>query len=175
MRAAGGWPTVGLHCRRYPPHMIVSDEQIEELVAEPKPSVGLASLLPQTVKGKHREARIDVVGDSGSSFRLLVRQAILDPDDFSVILGYEPPSSTAIFRLRRHNGSSHDHPNQIERTLVTGFHVHIATERYQAAGFKEDGYAEATNSYSDLPGAIRHMLDVANFEPPTQTSLPLSV
>jgi hypothetical protein len=37
---------------------------------------------------------------------------------------------------------------------VTGFHVHVATERYQAAGFKEDSYAEATNSYIDLPGAI---------------------
>jgi hypothetical protein len=58
---------------------------------------------------------------------------------------------------------------------VTGFHVHVATERYQAAGFKEDSYAEATNSYIDLPGAIRHMLNVANFEPPAQTSLPMSV
>jgi hypothetical protein len=105
----------------------------------------------------------------------MVRQAILDPDDFSVILGYEPPSSTAIFRLRRHNGPSHDHPNQLEGTLVTGFDVHMATERYQGAGFKEDGYAETTNLYSDLPGAIRHMLSVANFEPPAQTSLPLSV
>jgi hypothetical protein len=155
--------------------MILSDEQIEELVAEPKPTASLASLLPQTVKGRHREARIDVVGSFGSVFRLIVRQAILDPDDFSVILGYERASSTAIFRLRRHNGSSHDHPNRLEATLVTGFHAHVATERYQAAGFKEDGYAEATNSYSDLPGAIRHMLSVANFEPPTQTSLPLSV
>jgi hypothetical protein len=155
--------------------MILSDAQIGDLVAEPKPATTLASLIPQTRKGMHREARVDLVGRSDSAFRLMVRQATLDPDDFSVILAYEPASSTAIFRLRRHNGSSHDHSNRIEGTLVTGFHVHVATERYQAAGFKEDGYAQATNSYGNLPGAIQQMLDVANFEPPAQTSLPLPV
>lgn len=153
--------------------MVLRDDQIQALVAERKPVVSPAGLLPQTVKGKHREAKAEVTGAAGSIFVVIVRQAVLDPSDFSVILGYEPPSSTAIFRLRRHNGSSHDHPNRLEGTVVTGFHVHLATERYQAAGFKEDGYAEPTNSYSDLPGAIRHMLQIANFEPPPQTSLPI--
>lgn len=78
-----------------------------------------------------------------------------------------------MFLLRRHNGNSHDHPNRIEATIVRGFHVHLATERYQVAGYKEDGYAAPTNAYGDLAGAIREMLSIANFEPPARESLPI--
>lgn len=153
--------------------MVLRDDQIQSLVAEHKSAVAPAALLPLSTKGKHREAKVEVSGAAGSAFVVIVRQAVLDPLDFSVILGYEPLSSNVIFRLLRTNGSSHDHPNRLEGTVITGFHIHLATERYQAAGFKEDGYAESTNSYSDLPGAIRHMLQIANFEPPPQTSLPI--
>jgi hypothetical protein len=153
--------------------MILDDAQIVALIDEPKPTVEPASLTPTTRKGSHREAQGSITTVKGSSFRLIVRQSTLDPLDFSVILGYELPETTRVFRLRRHNGNSHDHPNRIEQTVARGFHVHLATERYQLAGYEEDGYAETTNSYSDLAGAIRSMIAVANFKPPRQESLPI--
>jgi hypothetical protein len=151
--------------------MTLSDAQIAGLIAEPKPTVEVKALIPGKVAAGHRRSTKSVEGTAGSSFRLMVRQAIADPTDFSVILGYEVPQSNRLFLLRRHNGDSHRHPNRLEGTVARGFHIHLATERYQLAGFKEDGYAEATTSYSDLSGAIVHMLAVAAFQPPAQGSL----
>jgi hypothetical protein len=151
--------------------MVIDDQQIRILTAERKPALEPALLVPTGLKGRHREPQHQVLGANGSGFRLIVRQSVLDPSDFSVILGYELPTTTAVFRLRRHNGDSHDHPNRIEGTKVRGFHVHLATGRYQIAGFREDGYAEPTNSYADLAGAISCMLAEAHFDPPAQTAL----
>lgn len=151
--------------------MTLSDAQITGLIAEPKPIVEVKALTPGKVAAGHRRSTKRVEGTAGSSFRLMVRQAIADPDDFSVSLGYAVPASNRLFLLRRHNGDSHRHPNKLEGTVVRGFHVHLATERNQLAGFKEDGYAEATTSYSDLAGAISHLLTVAAFAPPAQGSL----
>jgi hypothetical protein len=153
--------------------MILDDATITTLIEEPEPTVEPAALAPTHRKGGHREAQQIVTSNAGSSFRVIVRQSTFDPLDFSVILGYELPESTRVFLLRRHNGNSHDHPNRLESTTVRGFHVHIATERYQIAGYKEDGYAEPTSAYHDLAGAIREMLSVANFTPPAQESLPI--
>lgn len=152
--------------------MLLSDARIAELIGEPKPTLELGSLLPPDKrKGAHRERQVQVTGENGSNFRVIVRQTVLDPHDFSVILAYEIPETTGVFRLRRHNGDSHDHPNRIEGDTVRGFHVHIATERYQLAGYHEDGYAEATDAYGDLAGATQHILTAANFEPPAQETL----
>lgn len=153
--------------------MILDDARIAALIEELKPTVEPAVLSPTRRKSAHREAQHTVETEAGSSFRLIVRQSTFDPLDFSVVLGYKLPESNRVFLLRRHNGSSHDHPNRLENTTVRGFHVHIATERYQIAGYKEDGYAEPTNAYADLAGAIRQMLTVANFQPPPQASLPI--
>lgn len=153
--------------------MVLDDARIQALIAEPKPTVEPAALMPTTIKGRHRERQESVRGGNGSGFRLIVRQAMLDLSDFSVILGYEVAETTGLFRLRRHNGDSHDHSNRLEGSIVRGYHVHVATERYQLAGFGEDGYAEATNSYEDLIGAIHHMLSAAHFAPPPQTAMPI--
>lgn len=151
--------------------MTLSDAQIARLVAERKPTVDHEALNAGQASAGHRRSTITVQGENGSRFRLFVRQLILDPLDFSVILGYDVPNSNRVFRLRRHNGSSHRHTNRLESQVVHGFHVHLATERYQLAGLKEDDYAEATTSYGDLAGAIHHMLEAAGFESPSQGRL----
>jgi hypothetical protein len=153
------------------PMTLLTDEEIAVLIGEPKPAIGPADLLPRRLKRGHRELDRDFKGADGASFQLIVRQNVATPEDFSVILAYSMPKVHRRFRLRRHNGPSHRHPNKIEGNLVTGPHIHIATQRYQEAGFKEDAYAEATNRYSDLVGAIDHMLEVANFERPSQTTI----
>lgn len=153
--------------------MTLSDAQIANLLGERKPTVEPEALFPGQASAGHRRSTITVQGANGSRFRLFARQLTLDPLDFSVILGYEVPSSNRVFRLRRHNGNSHRHTNRLEVETVRGFHIHMATERYQLAGLNEDDYAEATTRYGDLAGAIDHMLDVAGFEPPAQGRLTL--
>ncbi len=151
--------------------MVLDDATIERLTREAKPSVELTQLTPSKRKRGHKETQLEVEGAEGSRFRLIVRQLVLDPLDFSVILAYLPGGTTRVFHLRRHNGNSHEHANKLEGTGIRfDFHVHIATERYQVAGFKAEGYAESTDAYGDLPGAVGHMLEVAGFEPPTQGS-----
>ena len=47
---------------------------------------------------------------------------------------------------------------------VEGFHIHIATERYQERGFQPEGYAEPTNKYSDWQSAFKLMLKESNIK-----------
>lgn len=88
------------------------------------------------------------------------------------MLGYRPPDSTRVFRLRRFNGFSHEHTNPLEDESFYAFHVHQATERYQAIpGRQEEHYATPTDAYVDLAGAVEHMLSTCGFEPPAQLRL----
>jgi len=116
------------------------------------------------LKRAHKEAEIAVRGANGSDFRVLVRQSTINVLDFSVVLGCLVPKASALFRLRRYNGRSHEHTNRIEGARFFEFHVHTATERYQDLGMKEDSYAEATSRFSDLDGAVRALVADCGFE-----------
>lgn len=93
---------------------------------------------------------------------------MINPFNFSVILGYQLPDLYTIFRLRRYNGRSHTHTNVLERQTFYDFHVHTATERYQRAGFTEDFFAEPTNRYHDLKSAIDSLLNECGFRSPME-------
>jgi len=79
------------------------------------------------------------------------------------------PGSNVLFRLRRYNGRSHQHTNRIEGNTFYDFHIHMATERYQVAGYEEYHYAETTDRFADLGGAIRCMIQDCAFELPPGT------
>jgi hypothetical protein len=152
----------------------LSDSDITVLLAEPKPLPGdYQSRLQLRPKSGHKERELDLAGAAGSDFQLIVRQSLFNPLDFSVILGHLMPGSNVLFRLRRYNGRSHQHTNRIEGNTFYDFHIHTATERYQAAGYEEDHYAETTDRFADLGGAIRCMLQDCAFDVPggTQESL----
>lgn len=103
---------------------------------------------------------------------MIVRQNQLDVLDFSVILGWEMPSLMRVFKLMRCNGLSHQHRNPIEgQEVFFDYHVHVATERYQLRGSSEEHYAEPTNAYMDLRGAIGHLLGTCGFASPEQGTL----
>jgi hypothetical protein len=151
---------------------IVDEEKIRALLAEAKPAVEHSRLIPRKPKRGHLEAGRQVQGVDGSKFRLIVRQNQIDVLDFSVILGWEMPSYMRVFRLMRCNGRSHEHRNPIEGTApFFDFHIHTATERYQLHGSSEEHYAEPTDAYTDLSGAIRHLLDTCAFQAPAQGTL----
>jgi len=153
---------------------IYSDQEIDALIKEQKP-------LPQNFisgihfrrKLGHKEYDLDIKGENGNIFRIILRQNASTPLDFSVILGYLPVNTSIIFRLRRYNGKSHEHTNKIEKSKFYNFHVHKATERYQSIGEDEDKYAEPTDRFYDFYSALQCMLNDCGFITPEGSQLQL--
>ncbi len=144
-----------------------SDQDIARFLSEPKllPPNYRSRLKPRPKKG-HSERELDVLGDLGTHFRLILRQSDANALDFSVILAVCPPTSPKVFRVRRHNGKSHEHTNAIEGDRFYGFHVHQATQRYQELGYREDTYAEQTDRYGDIWGALSCLIEECGFTEP---------
>jgi len=137
----------------------LTDGDIQRLLAERKPlPPDYPARMELKPKRGHKERELDLVGEGKSEFRLIIRQSAFDALDFSVILAYQMPKSNILFRLRRYNGKSHEHTNTLEGNTFYEFHVHTATERYQESGLREDSFAEPTDLYGDLQGAIRCLL-----------------
>lgn len=153
--------------------LFLSDAEIANLLTEGKPlPEGWRKRLTLKPKRGHKERDLDLQGSDGSQFRLILRQADLNPLDFSVILAFSDPKSSQVFRLLRHNGK-HEHTNKIEGETFYDFHIHRATERYQTQGFLEDTYAEVTDKYSDFEGALQLMIETAGFELPKSSQMDL--
>lgn len=135
--------------------IILSDNEISELMEEPKPFPDNYQNLFQTKSKKgHKEQELLIPRSDGSQFKVILRQNQINHLDFSLILGYVPLKKTTVFRLRRYNGKSHQHSNKIEGETFYSFHIHQATERYQMAGFEEDAYAVSCAEYADVHGAM---------------------
>jgi hypothetical protein len=117
-------------------------------------------------KKGHKEQELDIRGVDGNHFRLILRQSNHNVLDFSIILAYCPAETTQCFRLRRYNGKSHEHTNTIESDSFYDFHIHVATERYQELGSREDAYAERSNRFSDFSSALDCMLSDCALELP---------
>ena len=99
---------------------------------------------------------------------MILRENTINILDFSVILAVRVAQSNQVFRCRRYNGKSHQHTNPIERESFYDFHIHLATERYQESGAREDKYAEPTDRYGTLDGALRCLPSDAHFDIPTE-------
>jgi len=153
---------------------ILTDQEISAFLSEKKvlPVDYRLSIQVKPKRG-HKEREMDFKGESGSEFRIILRQSISNPLDFSIILAYRPPNSNILFRLRRYNGKSHEHTNIIEGTSFYDYHIHQATERYQQMGAREDSYAENTDRFSDFQRAVSCLIEDCGFEipPGTQKSL----
>ena len=112
--------------------IIFTDKEINSLIQERK-------VLPDNWGDKFKkrmnrgsnEYLLDITGEDGNKFRVIVRKSVSDESNFSVVLGVKVPTPKKYFRLRRYNGNNHEHNNPIENEVVTGFHIHTATERYQ--------------------------------------------
>ena len=77
--------------------VILSDSEIEALVREPKTiPAGLRPLGRLIERNQHRRKDFEITGDSGSAFMLAIRLSMLNPFDFSVILGYKVPGAPSF-------------------------------------------------------------------------------
>ena len=144
-----------------------SDLEIAQMIEERKPLPdNYHSHVQLKDKRGHKERELDIVGEHGTQYRLILRQSDFNTLDFSIILAVNPPETNQLFRLRRYNGKSHEHTNQIEENTFYDFHIHQATERYQESGLREDTFAETTDRYADFHSALRCMLKDCGFQIP---------
>lgn len=75
-------------------------------------------------------------------------------DDFSCGISWIAPNGETL-TLKRYNGPGHDHTNRLEKVrLGLNCHVHIATEKYIKANKKAEGFAEVTDRYNSVEGAL---------------------
>jgi hypothetical protein len=152
----------------------LTDKEIEDLLRELKPlPADYHRRLAFKPKRGHSEAELELTGVAGSAFHLIARQSSINRLDFSVILGYCPPQSHQLFRLRRYNGKSHEHSNPLEKDVFYDFHIHKATERYQNSGYREDTYTERTDRYADVHQAIECLMKDCALQPPPDSEMPL--
>ena len=152
-----------------------TDDQIDRLIREPKtlPKDYKAHLALREKRG-HRHQDYEVAGADGHEFQIILRQSISNPLNFSAILGVIVPGTNRVFRLRRYNSRTHPHKNHLEEeSFAFKCHIHQATERYQESGRNEDAYAEATDRFSDLNGAIACLLKDCGFILPEGAQLEL--
>ena len=143
-----------------------TDDEIATLIAERKPLSRRQLPLRFRDKRVNREASINIQGDSGGQFRIIIRQNLFYSSNFSIILAIQPTRGSGLFHLRRYDGI-HEHINHVESTRRNknefyDFHIHTATERYQESASPDDGYAEVTERYNDIAGAFRCLFDDAN-------------
>lgn len=154
---------------------VLTDSDIGTLLGETKslPSNWVTRLRTRPKSNMAFSQRdYSLTASSGSEFNLVLRTSLQSPLDFSVILVYVEDNQEYV--LRRNNGAHPSrHTNRWEKMqgqpnsqLEVGFHIHMATERYQLAGLRIDGYAEATDRYQDIDSALRVLLTDCSFVVP---------
>ncbi|MEY8022113.1 hypothetical protein AB8P51_14840 [Muriicola sp. SD30] len=150
----------------------ITDDKIKELLECPK------RLTNPQARNKSKEGReqvnYNVVSLDGSDhkFEIYKRQNLRPgmEDDFSCGISWVAANGETL-TLKRYNGSSHAHPNHLEKNRL-GYkcHIHIATEKYIQANRKAEGYAEETNRYSTLEGALYCLMNDCNIKGLSTTS-----
>ena len=145
-----------------------TDQQIAELINERK-------VLPDDWRTQlNNNNSLYIIGENGNRFRIITNLNKKYPSDFSVILAVIDPKTGVAFRILRYNGMpKRPHNNKIEKQKIYGYHIHFATARYQERGYDEDTYAEETDRYNNLEGALQCLIQDANFKLPAQLELEL--
>jgi hypothetical protein len=152
----------------------LSDPEIARLVALRKVlPTDFRSRVQMKPKPGHKERDLTVAAEDGSTFRLMLRQSLKNPLDFSVIVAYQMSKTNRLFRLRRYNGRFTQHTNRLENETFYDFHIHEATARYQDSGMAEDTFARPTDRFGDLQGAIECVLQDCAFVIPNDPNQPV--
>ncbi len=134
----------------------LTDDKISDLINCPK------KLTNPQAKPKEKEGhqqvnfRVVALDKTDHEFEVYKRQNLREgmEDDFSCGISWVAPNGETL-TLKRYNGSSHNHSNRLEKVeLGYNCHIHIATEKYIKANKKAEGFAEITDRYNSLDGAL---------------------
>ena len=141
----------------------LTDDKIAQLLAVPKRVENPQAR--EKPEGQHLRRDYRVVSDDGEHrFALFTRQSTRITEGFSAGLLWHAKTGEDVMLLRC-NGSDHPHPNVLERERIEfQCHVHLATERYIQANRKSEGYAEETQAYHTLAGALHHLVQRAHIQ-----------
>jgi len=141
----------------------VTDTKIAELIAMPK-RVNNPGSRSKTKDG-HEQYNYKLQSQVDDyEFELYTRQNLRGgmEEDFSCGLSWLAPNGES-FTLKRYNGSAHKHKNHLEgNTLEYRPHIHLSTEKYVQANRKAEGFAEETNRYNSLQGALHCLVTDCN-------------
>jgi len=134
----------------------LTDNKIEDLLLCPKHLTNPQARSKQ--KDGHEQVNYKVVATDGSDYEFEVykRQNLRNgmEDDFSCGISWVAPNGETL-TLKRYNGPNHNHPNHLEKEkLGYNCHIHTATEKYIKANRKAEGFAEVTNRYNSVEGAL---------------------
>lgn len=142
----------------------LTDEKIQQLLNSPKQLSNPMSRSKNKDGHEQYNFRATSTDGTGHVFEIYKRQNLREgmEDDFSCGISWVASNGETL-TLKRYNGSSHNHPNQIEQTRV-GYncHIHIATERYIKANKKAEGFAEASTRYNSIDGAFHCLVTDCN-------------
>jgi hypothetical protein len=135
----------------------LSDPQIERLLKMPKRVSNPAARMVLDANHDKRDYIVQSL-DGSENFKIFVRQNKTVADDFSCGLMWVSPGGESMI-LTRYNGSSHEHPNKLEKqTISFDCHIHLATERYIKASMKPESYATRTSAYKTCEGALHALV-----------------
>ncbi len=142
----------------------ITDEKIQQLLS------GLKRLTNPNARSKMKDGheqvnyRVTALDGSGHEFEVYTRQNKREgmEDDFSCGISWIAPNGESL-TLKRYNGSSHSHLNQLEKEkLDAKCHIHLATEKYIKSNRKAEGFAETTERYRTLEGALHCLITDCN-------------
>ena len=141
----------------------LTDDKIAQLLTAPKRVENPQAR--ERLEGKHLRRDYRVASEDGEHrFALFTRQSTKISDGFSAGLLWHAKTGEDVMLLRC-NGSDHPHPNALERERIAfQCHVHLATERYIQANRKSEGYAQETQAYHTLAGALHHLVQRAHIQ-----------
>lgn len=134
--------------------MRLTDAEIQRLLELPKT---ITNPKARTISKRGSEqVNYDAEAAGGERFRVYLRQNLRIPEGFSCGLLYVPQAGEPV-TLTRYNGSDHEHANPLEHgaPMPAACHIHRATERYMQAGRKAEHFAQTTDRYRDLAGALK--------------------
>lgn len=142
----------------------ITDEKINQLLNCPKRLTN-PQARKKAIEGREQvNYKLISLDDSAHKFEIYKRQNLRPgmEDDFSCGISWIAPNGESL-TLARYNGSSHSHPNHLEKTkLQYECHIHFATEKYIKANRKPEGFAEETDRYSSLEGAFHCLVTDCN-------------
>jgi hypothetical protein len=155
--------------------MIFTEKNLTRLRAMPKK---LAGKKPRgwRVKPGHIQVDLEVRGEGKNRFHVYVRQNSRLSSDFSTGVRWSFDGTSDELLLARYNGSEHVHTNPDGERISYTTHIHRAIAEYLQAGLKADVYAEKTDRYHDIAGAVAALASDFNIEgginlPPQQMRL----
>lgn len=98
--------------------------------------------------------RLDLdLGPEGCGRMVTVRQNLLRPLDFSVILKYVEHGSNGII-LVKYNGNHGLHVDPVTKEVISGPQIHMISEECQPLNLRPESHAVKTERYVDLISAL---------------------